>query len=316
MISLDYNHKGADEHYELLKARIQYRIKAILKNSLKKKRNDVDKIFLNKNLIKYLEDLLTDENLKKLITLDPDEFKEYIASINVKSPSFLNNDHDSNFVLRNIFISSCYDNNVFDKFSFVENIGVDTCPYCNRNYIYYLSSNKKIKPQIDHFYPKSKYPFFGVSFYNLIPSCETCNGLNAKGDLDPLTEGLINPYLLNVTDFKLSYDIKKINIVNPLAGKSSINVKFVKSLPGHNKAFNLDAFYAKHSDHVLDLIIKSKLKYAEPYRKYLAGYNGITFSSSEIDGLILGNYSKEEDVHKRPLAKLYQDIGRELGLLK
>ncbi|MFX8327742.1 hypothetical protein ABTL71_18955, partial [Acinetobacter baumannii] len=87
----------------------------------------------------------------------------------------------------------------------------DTCPYCNRSYIYYISRRKEIKPQIDHFFPKSKYPFLAMSFYNLIPSCQTCNGFGAKEEKDPLTEGLINPYLLKTTDFSFSY--------KPVSGK-------------------------------------------------------------------------------------------------
>lgn len=29
--------------------------------------------------------------------------------------------------------------------------------------------------KLDHFYPKSLYPFFALSLYNLIPVCGTCN---------------------------------------------------------------------------------------------------------------------------------------------
>lgn len=315
MIGLMLNNKGADQHYDLLKKRIRDRIKYIFKNGIKKKRTDARKLVLKDHLIDYLKSLQTGDSLKKLITLQPDSFDDYIDYLNRLSPIFLN-DEDSIFVLRNIFITSCYDNAVFNKYIFIENVGVDTCPYCNRNYIYSLAKNKKIKPQIDHFYPQSLYPFFGVSYYNLIPSCETCNGFHAKGNLDPINEGLTNPYLLNVDDFKFSYDIKDISIVNPLLDASSITVKFVRCFAGHNKVFNLEDFYEKHSDHVHELIIKSKLKYSHTYREYLNSYNGLKFSHSEIDRLIIGNYSKEEDVHKRPFAKMYQDIGRELGLLK
>ncbi|TCL67476.1 hypothetical protein EV196_10232 [Mariniflexile fucanivorans] len=44
-----------------------------------------------------------------------------------------------------------------------------------------------IKPELDHYYPKSLYPYFGVSFYNLIPSCQSCNGLGVKGENDPFS---------------------------------------------------------------------------------------------------------------------------------
>ena len=74
--------------------------------------------------------------------------------------------------------------------------------------------------------------------------------------------------------------------------------------------------YAQHADHVLELLVKSKGRYAEAYRRYLKSYSGMKFDDFEIERLILGNYASPDDVHKRPLAKLYQDIGRELGLIR
>jgi hypothetical protein len=86
-------------------------------------------------------------------------------------------------------------------------------------------------------------------------------------------------------------------------------------LAGHLNTFKLDDLYKQHADHVLELIIKSKVAYSGRYRKYLHDFTGLQFNDDEIDRMILGNYSREEDIHKRPLAKLYQDIGKELGLI-
>jgi len=41
----------------------------------------------------------------------------------------------------------------------------------------------------------------------------------------------------------------------------------------------------------------------------------LNFSSSKIDRLIIGNYSELNELHKRPLSKLYRDIAIELGLI-
>ena len=193
---------------------------------------------------------------------------------------------------------------------------MDTCPYCNRNYIYYLSKTGEIKPQIDHFYPKSKYPYLALSFYNLIPSCHTCNGFGAKEEKDPHDEQLVNPYLVEKHNFKFTYKVKNINFLNPLLDKASVTVEFLHALDGHIKVFKLKDLYEQHSDHVLELLIKSQVAYSAEYRKYLGSYKGLKFSDNEIDRMILGNYSQEEDIHKRPLSKLYQDIGRQLGLIK
>ena len=180
-----------------------------------------------------------------------------------------------------------------------------------------MSKTGNIKPQIDHFYPKSIYPFFAASFYNLVPSCQTCNGFGAKEEKDPTVEGLTNPYLLENDSFSFTYKIKTINFLDSLLDKSSVEVKFKNQLPGHLTVFKLDKLYEQHSDHVIELIIKSKIEYSKEYRSYLKSYRdkGLSFNDSEIDRMILGNYSKEGEIHKRPLAKLYQDIGKELGLI-
>jgi len=258
---------------------------------------------------------LDDDELKKLITAKP----EALAAIAVMFPDYTNPSNDAHFVLYNIFVARCY--NLSDKFSkhdFIKSIDRDTCPYCNRNYIYYISKSKEIKPQIDHFFPKSKYPFLAMSFYNLIPSCQTCNGFGAKEEKDPLIEGLINPYLLSSSDFSFTYEPVSAGIISLLLDKKSVRVKFVKNIPGHLNVFKLTELYEQHADHVVELIVKSKIKYSETYRDYLKRYRekSLQFSENEIDRMILGNYATEYEIHKRPLAKLYQDIGRELGLIK
>ena len=54
-------------------------------------------------------------------------------------------------------------------------LGVKVCPYCNRMYTTTLFGEYRIRPDFDHFYPKSKYPYLAVSLFNLIPSCSICN---------------------------------------------------------------------------------------------------------------------------------------------
>jgi len=315
MIKLNQNSEEAEQHFLLVKHLIQGRAKNILSRGINKKKK---RVTLNNNLKNYLNSLLDDNQLKTLITAKPEDLEAIILSIRQTNPDFFSPKSNSNFVLRNIFIKSCYENEEFSNLEFIKRINIDTCPYCNRQYIYYLSNENKIKPQIDHFYPKSIYPILGISFYNLIPSCQTCNGFGAKEEKDPTIFGLINPYLLKNDSFSFTYKIRTVNFINSLFDKASIEVKLKNQLPGHLNVFKLDKLYEQHSDHVIELILKSKIEYSEEYRNYLKSYRdkGLRFNDSEIDRMILGNYSQESDIHKRPLAKLYQDIGRELGLIK
>lgn len=315
MVNLNLNDVAASNHFKAIKDHLQARIKKILKNGVTKNKT---KYFPNNDLKAYLNYLLIDDNLKQLIIARPESMTGIISFTKSRYGGFLTKSHPSNIILYNLFVKSCYDDTtIFSKHNFIRTMDIDTCPYCNRSYIYYLSKNKEIKPEIDHFFPKSKYPFLAMSFYNLVPSCQTCNGFGAKEEKDPLIKGLINPYLLKNSDFSFTFEPVSSRIISTLLDKNSIKVKIIKNIPGHLDVFKLKELYELHSDHVVELIFKSKIKYSDTYREYLNRYfeNGQKFSDNEIDRMILGNYATEEDIHKRPLAKLYQDIGKELGLI-
>lgn len=66
----------------------------------------------------------------------------------------------------------------------VKALDIGVCPYCNRNYIDIYSKNKKLyfKGELDHYYPKSKYPHLALSLFNMIPVCKTCN--HEKNDIN------------------------------------------------------------------------------------------------------------------------------------
>lgn len=313
MIKLKRNNDEALAHFKIVKPLIETRINKVLNRGYITYKSN--KQNLNDTIRYYLNDLLINNNLENLICASPENLPNIISGIRNFYPNFIVEKSLENLILRNVFISGVYDNKDFSKLDVIKRINIDTCPYCNRNYIYYLSKSSEIKPQIDHFYPKSTYPFLAISYYNLIPSCQTCNGFGAKEEKDPLTEDLVNPYLIENNNFKFGYEINHINFLNPLLDKTSVYVGFIHQLDGHVTVFKLNKLYQQHSDHVLELIIKSKVAYSEKYRDYLNSYDGLKFSEHEIDRMILGNYSKEEENHKRPLAKLYQDIGIELGLI-
>ena len=56
----------------------------------------------------------------------------------------------------------------------MEQLNVRTCPYCNRNYTTFTTT-KSIRPDFDHYYPQSKFPYLSLSIFNLIPACTYCN---------------------------------------------------------------------------------------------------------------------------------------------
>lgn len=320
MIPISINNSFAEEFYDEVKDILLHHIERILNDGgiQKRPKNAPNYLLpfsptLEIDLNAFLVDPTT--NLKPLITQNADNLIDTIINQYLNKPLYIDSTTNDYKILYNIFITKGYEEGL-DKWKFINRIKIDTCTYCNRNYIYTTSKNKKIKPEIDHFYPKSIYPILGLSYFNLIPSCNSCNGFGAKHKNDPFSKNMKNPYLLKSDDFVFSHKINNIAIINPAVGKSDVQIHFKKSIQSHLDIFNLKDLYELHNDHAIELIIKRNLKYSKKYRDYLGSYKGLQLSKSEIDRLILGNYALEKEQHKRPLSKLYQDIGRELGLIK
>lgn len=55
------------------------------------------------------------------------------------------------------------------------------------------SRNKRIVPDIDHFYSETDYPYLKLSLYNLIPSCNICNS-RLKRQHDQKESPIVYPY--------------------------------------------------------------------------------------------------------------------------
>lgn len=206
--------------------------------------------------------------------------------------------------------------NGYTRYTFVSEHNLNTCPYCNRNYIFLVDKkNNRLRPEIDHFFPKSLYPFLAMSFYNLIPSCQICN--HTKKDRDAFEDNLISPYEINFQDFKFKYKPKNINFYQ-LQKKKYDEKRFeiiLDKLNGVNtndEYFKLELLYKQHKDIVLDLLVK-KVIYNKTYIKELK--DNFKFTDDEIYRFLLCNYLKEKDFHKRPLSKLIKDISEDIGLI-
>lgn len=77
--------------------------------------------------------------------------------------------------------STCY-----NSYSLIQNLGVTVCPYCDEEYLHVLKSRdqKTVRTlELDHFFPKKKYPALAMCFYNLVPSGQACNGIKLEESL-------------------------------------------------------------------------------------------------------------------------------------
>ncbi|MDO1514346.1 HNH endonuclease domain-containing protein [Maribacter confluentis] len=218
------------------------------------------------------------------------------------------------------------------KFEFplyLQNSNLKTCVYCNAQStltiepVYYNNKTKKdrrgvnSKLQLDHFYPKSKYPFLSTSFFNLYPTCANCN--IAKGEKIALFElyttsddlDVFNFWIddKSILDYWLSLNANHLKVhLQSLDGD-------IKLLHNHNELFQIQKVYDAQIDVGEELIWKVKAN-PQSYRKSLnKTFSKIFPDTSVIDRMIIGNYSKPEETFKRPMSKYTQDIARQLKLI-
>lgn len=77
----------------------------------------------------------------------------------------------------------------------VKECGIDICLYCNNENIQPRGKKVVYRPDLDHFHPKSKFPFLATTIANLVPSGTFCNTAYKK-NRDMLD--LAHPYILGV----------------------------------------------------------------------------------------------------------------------
>lgn len=312
MINIPYPSEiTLDKFFQMRKGAILYRIKVIKQAksvSIKGK-----KYRISPYIRKVLTRLQDEEKLREVLLAKPEKLVQIIEEFEEKYRKVRYTKEYINKVLYRIFVDYGYDE--INKLDFIDNIKLGSCPYCNRNYIYTTSKKGTVKPEIDHFYPKSLYPYLACSYFNLIPSCPTCNGFGAKEAKDTLRDYPIsNPYTIKEIDFQFTITPEDIDFINVESEHYNYD-NFEIELYG-NKAnldvFHLEELYSQHKDIVLELLVK-RAYYPRSYIRDLANYG---FSPDEIYRYLFSNYNKYEDLHKRPMSKLVRDIATELEFMK
>lgn len=216
---------------------------------------------------------------------------------------------------------------------------VSVCPYCNRNYInstykmlhcdncnqdlFVIDEVEKECPgcnqeingqtkvvntaQLDHLFPKDSYPLFAVSFYNLIPSCYSCNHVKSNKDLEYSPYDTSFPF----DDIKFTYVPKSVDDIEIKI--DSHDSDFKKGI----RILGIEELYQSHVDVVNELIWKKEV-YTDSYREGLSAIlnqTNLELSKSEVNRFITGHYTDKENYGKRPLSKMVTDISKEIGLV-
>ncbi|MDN5100535.1 hypothetical protein O8C83_06825 [Aliarcobacter butzleri] len=285
------------------------------------------KEYIGKHLFSNAEkDYFTDEKIEEIIKCKIDDFQKIIDEIiNLKlNPKIIKQsfvgDEENKFGYKKFTTKA---KTQYRAYNLSEALNIDVCPYCNKNYTYTIvnKTHQYTRPDFDHFLAKEKYPYFAMSFYNLIPSCQVCNRtLKHRKEFSFTTH--LHPYK---DDFN---SIKKFTTTKPLLlcnNEKDFEIKFkdiAEDTTLQEKAnkniedFALSLQYNKHKDIVLELkdryelynddSIKNILKDTEVFKKKGEEY---------IKSLIICSSTKDKDINKRPLSKLIKDISEELDLI-
>jgi len=313
MIRIKFNQELFNLHYKTIKKELENLINQVCNDKkIIKKRKKPDGKFENYNYLELSQnDIIYLQNLNLDMLIKSKFLKEII-----KEMGELDKNSNKYKLLFYIFVEKGYEkffsqgknDKNYSAYEFVEKLGLDTCPYCNRNYTFMVKKDK-LRPEIDHFYPKTVYPYLAINFFNLIPSCQTCN----KTKSNKVKENLENPYDIKEDSFKFTYTPNSIEFSTVEKNRynfDSFEIE-LKGTQSNRELFKLDELYKQHKDIVLELLIK-KAYYPQSYIEELEKSFG--FTQDEIYRYLFCNYNKEEDLHKRPLSKLIKDISEELDL--
>jgi len=202
---------------------------------------------------------------------------------------------------------------------FFQELPINTCVYCNSQpAISVTSKNGKrtARFQVDHFYPKSKYPCFSISFYNLFPSCQPCNGKKgSKKTSFQLHSNNVND--VKESNYKFRLDKKSIIKYKTTGIADSLKIQFTGTgSEEYDKDFDITGIYSTQLDIAEELVWMSVI-YDKSYLQSLKNSFQSLYPKKTpmISRLVIGTYTSENEIHKRPLSKFRQDIARQLGLI-
>ncbi|MBE8723399.1 hypothetical protein [Flavobacterium hungaricum] len=180
-----------------------------------------------------------------------------------------------------------------------------TCPYCNDtriNIIDISGADEDVTLRayldLDHFFSKSQNPFFAISFYNLVPSCHSCNA-SEKGDKVFLLNTHSHPYV------KSFNEIYKFNIDQDFFLNASTENIILENISGlddfNSRDFKLQERYQQiHLDEVN--------KFIQLYVNYQNYINSPEFGFDYRDALLQNIPIESKLILMKPQGKLMRDV--------
>lgn len=204
-----------------------------------------------------------------------------------------------------------YKSQGWNAYKLVESHGLRICPYCHLNHVNYhgqvtdKTAPKKLemRPPLDHFLPKSIYPYLAVSLHNLVPSCHQCNS-SIKGDEVP---GPSIPHPFDAASaLDLSFGIKgsALAIHGVTNGEISLAVSGNAAWDEFARFFCLEERYQWYTPEVKDMLKR---------KRDMDDSDKVVQSLVRLPAFILG--FEPDEFEKRALGICLQSIARQQGIL-
>jgi hypothetical protein len=308
MIKIKIDEKSKEtiqkEHFKDTKIRASKTIKQLIQLPKYKKL---------KNYICDLSGNIDEAKLEKLLTGEKNDLIEIINIIGI-----IKLDKKDPFEA----LYTNFTNRVWSK-SLLEILNIRVCPYCNRQYTFTLKYDG-IRPQFDHFFPKSLFSYLSLSLYNLIPSCSICN--SKKQDLDTYnsTNDFYYPY---EDEFGLDVVFQTSTIDNDFLYWTGLSNNFDIKLVCKNKKDNckvdnlkkhlkIEILYKQHKDYVRDIIRNAVIYNDSRIDELMAEFPDLFQSRKDVINTVLMNNCDQESWGNRPLSKLTHDIYEEFKIIQ
>lgn len=189
--------------------------------------------------------------------------------------------------------------------------GSTTCPYCNYNKLDLVpnlgTSNVRKETvaylDLDHFFAKVQNPFFALSFFNLIPSCHSCNSVD-KGGKSFSGNTQIHPYFESFDDY-YRFRVSLTSVLGDPVDEISIDPIISRPLDRTIVDFNL---LAKYNNNLVDA--KALISRFIKYKSYIG-----TNEESMFVELLLGDIPvQRENILRHSTAKFKRDLLAQLDI--
>ena len=180
----------------------------------------------HKNVRNYVSKL-RECTVENLLVMSVSDMRSLVATVDTFLPAtdFSKKrrgigDEEAEFRQLNLELRKCFDYEWFSR-SKEWNLGMlaeklnkhlKFCPYCNAETIYAFTIRegkaRVLKSAFDHYFPRARYPFLGLSLYNLIPACTRCNSSLKRDQYEDLVS-MAHPYGEGQVDSMVDEDMHR-----------------------------------------------------------------------------------------------------------